>query len=406
MVLAPGRHRETTVLLANGFDTPAPIQVTNEELYERQFTKGFSGLRFEPTLEAEYRKALAEEQRPAAMVCGAATLLIWACFVAFDFVRLDVARNGIPRPDLWFLVGGRITSLVIISGILLSPLRRRMPLGTAALIVYCLVATVAAINAIIYKSHGIPSADAALVVAVMAAFLPLGMVFSWSLFASLLPIGAATLAAILLLNDITGRGIVGLIFVLVLAVPVGSIGGYMRERAHRRQFLLTGMLARQAQFDPLTDLANRRLFQRHATAALAHAARTDEPVVLAMIDIDHFKLFNDQHGHAAGDVALCAVADAIRNLARRPMDMATRLGGEEFALLLYGTDMERARQVLEALRSRVLEATPPRPQDKGVTISIGVTEPQPGDDLLAVYHRADQLLYASKRNGRDRITEG
>lgn len=406
MDLAPSRHRETTVLLAKVIDNPAPIQVANEERYERQFAKGFSRLRFEPVLEAEYRTALADEQRPAAMVCAAATLIIWFCFVAFDFVRLDVARNGIPRPDLWFLVSGRIASLVIIAVILLSPLRKRMPLGLSALIVYSLVATVAAINAIIYKSHGIPSADAALVVAVLAAFLPLGMVFSWALIASLLPIGAATLAAFLLLNDITGRGIVGLIFVLVLAVPVGSIGGYMRELAHRRQFLLTGMLARQAQFDPLTDLANRRLFQRHATAALAHAARTDEPIVLAVIDIDHFKLFNDQHGHTAGDVAICAVADAIRNLARRPMDMATRLGGEEFALLLYGTDMERARQVLEALRSRVLEVTPPRPQDRGVTISIGVTEPQPGEDLLAVYHRADQLLYASKRNGRDRITEG
>lgn len=406
MDLAPSRHRETIVLLANSFDTPAPIQVTNEELYERQFAKGFSGLRFEPALEAEYRKALANEQRSSALVCGAATLIVWACFVAFDFIRLDVARNGIPRLDLWILVSGRIVSLLVIAITLASPLRRRMPLGAAALLVYSLVATVAAINAIIYKSHGIPSADAALVVAVMAAFLPLGMVFVWALAASLLPIVAAVVAALLLLNDITGSGIVGLIFVLVLAVPVGGIGGYMRELAHRRQFLLTGMLARQALFDPLTDLANRRLFQRHATEALAHAERTDEPIVLAMIDIDHFKLFNDQHGHAAGDVALCAVADAIRNLARRPMDMATRLGGEEFALLLYGTDMARARLVLEALRNRVLETTPPRPQSKGVTISIGLTEPLPGEDLLDVYRRADQLLYASKANGRDRITEG
>lgn len=397
---------DNTSLLASNPNSPAPARATSEDAYERQFAKGFATLRFEPELEAQYRLALAEEQRPAAMVCAAATLLVWALFAGYDFVRLDVLRNGIHSWDLWFLLIGRSGTLAIAMILIVTPLRRWLPLSRLAVIVYCMVAIVASTNAIIYKSHGIASADAALVVVVMGAFLPLGMVVSHALIVSLTPVVAAAVAGIFLLNDITGRGHFGLVFVLAMAVPVGGIGGYMRELAHRRQFLLTGMLARQAQFDPLTDLANRRLFQRHATAALAHAARTDEPVLLAMIDIDHFKMFNDKHGHAAGDEALCAVADAMRNLARRPMDMATRLGGEEFALLLYGTNMERARPVLEALRQRVLETTRPRPQDKGVTISIGVTEPLPGEDLMAVYRRADELLYASKTNGRDRITEG
>ncbi|MBU1304150.1 MAG: GGDEF domain-containing protein [Alphaproteobacteria bacterium] len=393
-------------MLASTNHASAPAQPTNEELYERQFAKGFSSLRFDPPLEAEYRQALATEQRPAALLSGGVTLVIWAAFVVFDFVRLDVFNKGVEGADLWFLISGRGVTLIAIAILMAAQLRFRMPLGITALSVYCLVASVAAINAIIYKSHGIPAAEPALVVVVMAAFLPLGLVFSRALLASLVPVVAAAIAGVVLLNDTSRTGQFGLVFVLAMAVPVGSIGGYMRELAHRRQFLLTGMYARQAQFDPLTDLANRRLFHRHANAAISHAARNDEPVVLAMIDIDHFKLFNDNFGHAAGDDALCVVADAIRNAARRPMDMATRLGGEEFALLLYGSDMDRARPVLEALRDRIAATTPPKPGAKGVNISIGATMPGPGESLMEVYQRADRLLYASKTAGRDRITEG
>ena len=264
------------------------------------------------------------------------------------------------------------------------------------------MALVAAMNAMIYKANGIPAAETALVIVVMAPFLPIGLTFYRALVASCVPVTVAALAAAILRPEGDIRGLFGMIFVLALAIPVGAIGGYMREHGHRKQFLLTAMLARQAQFDPLTDLANRRLFQRHAEAVIAHAARHDEPLALAMLDIDHFKHFNDRYGHAAGDQALQRVAEAIGGAARRPMDMATRLGGEEFALLLQGSDLSDAIPNLEALRRQI--STLPVPAGAPpLTISIGATSPVGAETLADIYERADRLLYAAKSSGRDRL---
>ena len=243
----------------------------------------------------------------------------------------------------------------------------------------------------------------ALVIVVMAPFLPIGLTFYRALAASFVPVIVAAIAGVILFQDGQLRGLPGLIFVLALAIPVGAIGGYMREHAHRKQFLLTAMLARQAQYDPLTDLANRRLFQRHADAVIGHAARHGETLVLAMLDIDHFKHFNDRFGHAAGDRALRQVADAIASVARRPMDMATRLGGEEFALLLQGTDLNQAIPVLEALRAQI-SALPMPVGAPPLTISIGATSPTGSERLADIYDRADRLLYAAKSSGRDRLS--
>ncbi|WP_193334408.1 GGDEF domain-containing protein [Devosia beringensis] len=380
----------------------ARLQEMHDEPYERQLAQGFARLCFAPALEAEYRAAFAQEQRRPALIFGGVALTIWAGFAGFDLLRLDVLNKGVPSADLWVLLCSRWAALFAIAAFYVSPLRARARLEPAAFAIYSLMALVAAMNAVIYKAHGIPAAESALVIVVMAPFLPIGMTFYRSLMASFVPVVVAAIAGAILLQDNNIRGLPGMIFVLALAIPVGAIGGYMRELAHRRQFLLTAMLSRQAQFDPLTNLANRRLFQRHAEAAIAHANRNGETLVLAMLDIDHFKNFNDRCGHAAGDQALRRVADAIASVARQPMDMATRLGGEEFALLLHGSDLGSASPVLEALRAQISAlavptGTPP------LTISIGATSPVGTESLSEVYERADRLLYAAKSSGRDRL---
>lgn len=384
-----------------------PLPVDPGQPYERQLAKGFSWLCFEPALEAEYRAAFASEQRRAALIFGAVALAIWAGFAFYDLVRLDAFNRGITSPDLIILIGSRCTVLLAIAAFYVSPLRNRARLEPAAFIIYTMMAMVAAMNAVIYKANGIPAAETALVIVIMAPHLPLGMRFYAALGASMVPVlVAAVVGSILAANGTIISGLFGMICVLALAVPVGAIGGYMRELAHRRQFLLTAVLARQAQFDPLTDLANRRLFQRHAEAAIAHAARHDEPLVLAILDIDHFKSFNDRFGHAAGDRALCDVAEIIGAGARRPMDLAARVGGEEFALLLYGCDLAKAQPVLETLRARVASLSLSLPEPHRLSISVGASAPQPGESLSELYSRADSLLYASKARGRDCVSIG
>jgi len=392
-------------LLIDASQDQAALQAAPEQPYERQLAQGFADLRFAPSLETEYRTAFAQEQRKPALIFGGVAAVIWAGFVAFDLVRLDVFNAGVASPDLWVLLSARWAALLVIAAFYASPLRVRADLGLASLAIYSIMASVAALNAMIYKAHGMPAAESALVIVVMAPFLPIGLTFYRALAASFVPVLVAAIAGFVLIDETHRYGVPGLVFVLALAIPVGAIGGYMREHAHRRQFLLTAILARQAQFDPLTDLANRRLFQRHAEAVIAHAARHDEPVVLAMLDIDHFKRFNDRFGHAIGDQALRLVADAIARVARRPMDMATRLGGEEFALLLHGSTMPMAIPILEALRREISDlVVPNQPHAGALTISIGATSPASQETLADIYDRADRLLYASKANGRDRLS--
>tara|TARA_R110002124_G_scaffold284320_2_gene461321 strand:+ start:165 stop:1358 length:1194 start_codon:yes stop_codon:yes gene_type:complete len=392
-------------LLIDASQDQAKPQAGPEQPYERQLTQGFADLRFAPTLETEYRAAFTQEQRKPALIFGGMAAVIWACFVGFDLVRLDVFNAGVTSPDLWVLISARWAALLVIAAFYASPLRHRANLRRASLAIYSIMASVAALNAMIYKAHGMPAAESALVIVVMAPFLPIGLTFYRALAASFVPVLVAAVAGIVLLDEAHRYGVPGLVFVLAMAIPVGAIGGYMREHAHRRQFLLTAILARQAQFDPLTDLANRRLFQRHAEAVISHAARHDEPIVLAMLDIDHFKRFNDRFGHAIGDQALRLVADAIARVARRPMDMATRLGGEEFALLLHGSTMQMAIPILENLRGEISSLVVPNlPYAEALTISIGATSAASHETLAEIYDRADRLLYASKASGRDRLS--
>ncbi|WDQ99894.1 GGDEF domain-containing protein [Devosia sp. J2-20] len=383
---------------------PAP-----DEAHARQLSDGFGALRFEPALEAEYRQSLGREQLGPAIICAWLALFIWTGFVAYDLIRLDVFNQGVAYADMWLLLIGRWSVLLVLAMALISvstPLRERLPVGAVAFWVFSVVGLIAALNAVIYKSHGMEAADTALVVVVMAAFLPLAMTFYAALIAALIPAVVATLAGIIWLDTSQFTQHLGQVVMLFIAVPVGAVGAYLRERAHRHQFLLTAILSRQAQADPLTDLANRRLFEHHADTAIAHAARNGHEIVLAIIDIDHFKAFNDRNGHAAGDIALCQVASVIHQAARRPMDLAARLGGEEFALLLYDCNMNRARPVLEALRGRVSDIALSPGEAAPLTISISATSPTSGEDLDTIYDRADQLLYTSKSSGRDRLTTG
>jgi two-component system, cell cycle response regulator len=153
--------------------------------------------------------------------------------------------------------------------------------------------------------------------------------------------------------------------------------------------------------DPLTGLSNRRFILTQLAGAVSAARRHERPLSIAMIDIDHFKAVNDEHGHAAGDRVLAAVAGSMReNL--RAEDQLGRLGGEEFLALLPDAGAHAAASAAEKLRSEVgaLEVEQDG-RDLGVTISVGwaTWDGESPDELL---HRADEALYEAKRSGRDR----
>jgi len=162
--------------------------------------------------------------------------------------------------------------------------------------------------------------------------------------------------------------------------------------------------------DPLTGLANRRHFDQTLASEWDRAAREEHPLAVIMIDIDHFKAFNDSRGHAAGDDCLKAVAQALRGHCARPGDLVCRWGGEEFAVILPGTAAlgagHVARELVEVVRALGLEHGK-SDVSPCVTISAGSASALPADDGSAadLVKKADAALYAAKQSGRNRVQE-
>jgi diguanylate cyclase (GGDEF)-like protein len=153
--------------------------------------------------------------------------------------------------------------------------------------------------------------------------------------------------------------------------------------------------------DSMTRVANRRAFDERLEDAFEHARRYERPLSLVMIDVDHFKLINDTHGHDAGDRALRVVAEVLADSSRHS-DFVARIGGEEFAVLLPETALFEAMQFGEKLRCNIAiaqTATGP------ITVSIGVAN-MPHSRIATranLFHAADQALYRAKANGRNRV---
>jgi diguanylate cyclase (GGDEF)-like protein/PAS domain S-box-containing protein len=169
--------------------------------------------------------------------------------------------------------------------------------------------------------------------------------------------------------------------------------------------LLKEALEQQAHQDYLTGLCNRRHFMEQGQAELERAQRYGHALSVLMLDIDHFKGINDSHGHKAGDIVLQRLGDVMRE-ALRTVDVIGRIGGEEFAVLLPETDLQRAAEVAERLRENVagaevvLEAGMPL----HFTVSIGVARLEEKDSNLDILlNQADKALYRAKESGRDRV---
>ncbi|MFZ5720101.1 MAG: GGDEF domain-containing protein [Pseudomonadota bacterium] len=174
-----------------------------------------------------------------------------------------------------------------------------------------------------------------------------------------------------------------------------------RLREHLEQ------VRRDAMTDALTNLANRKAFDEAMEAALAQAEQRGQPVALAVVDIDHFKDFNDTWGHQTGDQVIRYVASVLGRVAEGTR-IAARYGGEEFAVIFPGERADVAFDALEAAReeisSRVLKRRSTNEDLGAITISAGIAESRPGDVPSALLERADGAMYASKRGGRNRTT--
>ncbi|QUD88161.1 GGDEF domain-containing protein [Phenylobacterium montanum] len=174
-----------------------------------------------------------------------------------------------------------------------------------------------------------------------------------------------------------------------------------RLREHLEQ------VRRDATTDALTNLANRKAFDDELARACAEAVEKREPLALAVIDIDHFKRFNDTWGHQTGDQVIRYVSSVIGRMAPPPR-FAARYGGEEFAMIFPSERAAEVVRTLEEIREEVSSRALKRRstnEDLGtITVSAGVAELKHGEKVDVLIERADQALYASKRNGRNQVT--
>ena len=198
------------------------------------------------------------------------------------------------------------------------------------------------------------------------------------------------------------------ILMLALVNMIGAFCCYQLEHAVRRYFVESKVLSQLAERDGLTGLYNRRSFDEHVERLWRQSRREQSQLTLLLVDIDHFKAYNDFYGHQAGDDALKRVAEVIGESAQRPLDIATRYGGEEFALLLYGPASEYGREFPEQLRKAVLAlkiAHKHSPTAPYLTVSIGVAIMMPGEErsMAGAIQLADEALYQAKEEGRNRV---
>lgn len=166
----------------------------------------------------------------------------------------------------------------------------------------------------------------------------------------------------------------------------------------------TAQLEKMATTDELTELLNRREIMRLLELEIARAERQNAPLSVMMLDLDHFKAVNDNHGHQAGDRALKIAAESFKQLLRKT-DFIGRVGGEEFLVILPDTAINSAFELAERIRQALQQHTTNNPSIPACTVSIGVAQCDPNDDMHSLIQRADETLYQAKSNGRNQVCQ-
>lgn len=274
---------------------------------------------------------------------------------------------------------------------------------------------VLATSVLIFRQHSYPIAF---------VLFPIILVIVFRLGISGAAIGVVLLAAPGAYFTVTGRGPFSLVrgeeliysillmqlFLYILIVMVYVVGAVLAQRLRLQNALEEShaQMEKLAGIDPLTQLPNRRTLDVRLGEEWKRAVRENTCLSLLMADVDHFKSYNDQYGHPAGDALLKSIGYIFGNIPRRSSDFAARYGGEEFAIVLPNTDAIEAQQVAERLRDAV--ANMPHSDVDGalrkVTISLGVTAeyPHPGSSVETFLEKADRALYAAKHAGRNQVS--
>jgi diguanylate cyclase (GGDEF)-like protein len=256
---------------------------------------------------------------------------------------------------------------------------------------------------------------AGIIFGVLIIYTCVGMTFLWGLGANLLG-GLAAIVMMSFTNILVNWSLLNRIYICSTILGLGL--SYALENQERKNFLNTLLLritiqkgkdlAKQLESlsrqDALTGLANRRHLDIVLDDEWNRALRQNSPITIMLIDVDHFKHYNDTFGHLSGDECLRKISQLFARMTKRSGELAARYGGEEFVLVYPAMDIKLAREQATRLLEQIADLAIPHPSGDSVSFSIGlsVSIPVPEVDIAQLLHNADTALYKAKANGRNR----
>ena len=369
--------------------------------YRAAFEKGHRSLRFDGAIEGEFQAFYTEGHLQRVRLAAALVIALFVAFIGIDLATLpaDVAY-WTTRIRLFILIPPFIALLVIIAR---PALRRYVASAVYFGSVVAGVGTTLVLGTGYSMGTQIPYEGMLLI----ALFVYLIACLQWrrAVMANMIILAAFVAMEFMYQTDPQAR-LYHIIF-MCAANAVGAYGAYFLEHSARTMFLINKLLNDLAELDGLTGLSNRRTLNIHFERIWRQALRDGHDVAIAMIDVDHFKKYNDRYGHAQGDAALRAVADVIAHHARRPLDLTARYGGEEFAVVWYDPAATELRRRVEVMTRAVAGLNMPHAGSEFGKLSIGVgvamMSPAAGQSSAALLKAADEALSAAKHQGRNRV---
>ena len=386
---------------------------------------GFRWMKFPAALEHEFLSQAPEQRLKHFLISGLIALLVYDGFLIADYLLIpDVFSVAVKLRLLIFTP----LSLLILAWMWLNrthPLVRHPLLLDAVSLLSGLLAAVTLAYAL-SLSHS-PLSDfyhAGFSIVVMYGNLVQRLRF-WSAVGFSLAVLAIQIVGVIVLPNFNPRLVWPICSLTMATVAFSLCANYVMERDKRRRYLLSErerelvrnlsdlnmQLQQLSRVDVLTALFNRRHFQEYLKDLWTRAKHEGSEVAIVMMDVDHFKLYNDHHGHPAGDECLKMVSGVMQNSLRQPGDMVARYGGEEFIAVLPGASLPLAHQAAERVRQAVEAMAMPHdasPTLPVVTVSLGVAcrnAAEPGITAEGLISQADRALYEAKRQGRNRVSQ-
>ena len=363
-------------------------------------------LRFTPETESEFQSYFIQRSLPRARWATAIYLALVAVVTAINMRGTMIPfGQSLLEPIYLLRLGVACPALVVILAATVIPELQRHYQWIASTAVIVTGISVMLISGFA-AAEGLPQFQMGDVLVVVYATLFLGL-----LFRGVLVVATALLISFIAIGLYLGVSSEHLIFAgsVVFATTLMSVLSALRmERLLRANFIENRLLNDIAERDGLTGLYNRRMFDNLTNRLWLQAQRNQESLQIILVDIDHFKPYNDLYGHQAGDNCIRRVATIIARATKRPFDFCARYGGEEFALVLYAPSGSDSTALAEQIRRETMALNIPHAHSDAagiLTVSIGsaTAEPDTKRSLAGLIQSADEALYRAKQLGRNRV---